>query len=100
MLNHQALKQRYDQNLHSQDHHVKVIKNNEKLVVALKAIGNAGRVELLPLPLHILTKWNDHNAIMIAAIESLRRMPLKGNDLRKVGKIPLSVNSKRNWRQW
>ena len=80
----QFLKDNYDENLHSQDHHLKFIKDNEKFVVALKAIGNAGQIQLLPLVLNILTKWIDHNAIMTAAIDALGRMPLQGNDLEEV----------------
>ncbi|KAK3706994.1 hypothetical protein QZH41_014080, partial [Actinostola sp. cb2023] len=86
------LKDKYDENLHSQaGYHMKTIKDNEKLVVALKAIGNAGQIEHLPLALHILTTWNDHNAIMIAAIEAIRRMPLEGSDLSKAQLALLNI---------
>ena len=82
----QAIKAEYDNHLHTQDHHMAVIKNNEKLVVALKTIGNSGQTRLLPQLMHIITTWDDHNAIMIAAIEATRRMVFDDDaELLKVG---------------
>lgn len=78
------MKTEYDANLHSQKHHMEVIKNNEKLVVALKAIGNSGQKRLLPQLMKIITTWDNHNAIMIAAMEAARRMVLDDAEQRKV----------------
>ncbi|XP_031553924.1 uncharacterized protein LOC116290940 isoform X1 [Actinia tenebrosa] len=80
----EAMKKEYDTNLHSQKHHMEVIKDNEKLVVALKTIGNSGQKRLLPQLMKIITTWDGHNAISIAAMEATRRMVLDVADQRKL----------------